>query len=1248
MPLTALLATISGFLPEAIAGYFFTKGMDKFLESGQSLQDELQDVIQETIIEFADADLQTYGRNLPFYHSVSIIEELLRFRVMAPEDYQPEQLIQVLSSESNVIPPSEKDLNDFFSLFMIKINQSDSLRKLEIKETFSQEIFNISRRINELLTRIDNLALQYTGDLELQWKDRVDSYVKTLQDFKPATALKLLQSLELSLQSSSKRPSANFMAFLEYQKGQCYGFLDRKEDAYRAKIKAWNMDVSNILHAQSAAISFFRMKDEIALIKIINDILKLDGYNPVAWALRTLTEVELDFELSIKNVPQFVRNDSTFQRVIYNEADAKFQTILRMQGLVPSCLSYQEKEVTIDGFNEAIFWINSAVTEIFQVFYLDYYSNSQEDRGKVAILNKMLTRFLDKVRGSELTDNFEKLEFLKTYTEFSLTGEQSFALALEAIYKRMLNKELILAIKTANVLQLSGLVEKAVALLEKETELNSEALLLLLFCYLKNDDIDGYCEASKKYVKSIHSFENRHLLMYLNLMVELRLLGLASRFKIEDFIDGKTYIIQEDRRLVESVAALIFDAKKEEVLSFLRKVAEESQDAKLVDILGSAFFAAEAYDLALNTLARNLDGKTAGRELYQYIQAHNKTGKDYTELLKLLENWRLNLPFNPQFCRLEAQLRQSLVDWETVVSICEHYLGHLADDSAMLAVYANALHLLNTPESIQKIDGVVDLAKTSDFNHPANLIAVCDILFLHGKRFEAFELLYPHALDPKAIQVRAAYTKLVFHKDENLSFFIEYEVAQAGHFVKYERDGVISYVELVKDALDHSVFKLFIGKAKDEEISVKRKLMNLTDIFVIKRIMNKFLALFDQILNQSETDPHAGLPFSMMKFDSDKPGSFFEMMQSMFGDRHKIAQQTKDADFDAYYNGSLSLSELVARQYDQKYTIGYYNLIIYHNGINTIQRNTFSNHSLSQASQLVIDLSSLLLFYQIWLTHQWDFEQKFILSKYIQERIRFELNNLQYGADRFDTSGIEFGRVATNESSFEFQKDRAVYLSGLLKWIDNNCNIELSDKTIELIKKTGINVGENQVIDASMSTLLLITDEENRVLITDDSFSLRMNLLPLDRIMSTEHYLKLKFMEDAVILDELVKNRYIRYSPTARQLGDEYIKMLSGQSSNYSLMLDNLSLINDRGNLETALEHLKEIALKPMLTRDQIILDMCTVFVSILRDCNFSFIDLFGRKVLIDFALLGTKQDDALLAFKSARKIIYESRRIPE
>lgn len=945
MPIEAILATIANFLPKALAGYFLSKGMDKFMDPGESFEDELQNVIQETITEYAAADTRNYGQKLPFYHSVSILEGLLRFRVMASSDYDPRLLLAAFETETEIVPPKAEELDGFLSLFMTKIGESERLRKLEIKETSSEEIFTISRKITDLSVQIEKLAQMYTGDLELQWKDRVDTYVTTLQDFKPATALKLLESLERSLQSSSKRPGQLFMAFLEFQKGQCFGFLGRKEELYRAKLKAWDMDPTNVLYGQSAAICLFRMKDAVQFAKVIKDVLALDAYNPAAWALKTLGGVEQNgLKTSLNNVPLLVRNDLTFQRVLYNEADPELQSIIDEEGLVPGCLSYQEKEVTIDGFNEAVFWINSAIREIFGVYHLDYYKNSQMHRLEITLLNKMLSRFLQKVLGSELTDNFERLEFLSAFTEFSLIGSPDKALEMEAIYQRMLEKKQLFAIQTANALQLTGQEARAIELLGNEPELNTEALLLLLHCYQKKNDINGYCEASKKLASSIELFENRHLLMYLNLMVELRLMGQISNFTIEHFIAGKTFVDETDEKLVNAVAALIFDEGNEEVSTYLSEVAVASEDAKLVDILGSAFFAAEAYEPALTILARHINGKSAGREMYHYIHAYNKTGKDYRELLKLLENWRLNLPFIPEFCRLEAQLRQALVDWKSVVTICEYYLNYLPDDSAMLALLANSLHLLNDEESRLKLATLAERAKVSDFHHPEHLIAVCDILFLHGSLEVAFELLYPKALDTANIEVRAAYAKLVFNSKENLSFFIEYEVVKPGDFVKYEREGRVYYVEVSDANLNHSVYRLFLGKAKGDVISARRKLTSQTDTYTITRIMNKYLALFDQILNQSEEDPHVGLPFLMMKFDKENPGNFLKTMQSMFGDRHQIAEETKEANFDAYYNGRLSLTELIAKEYDQKFINGYYNVILYQKGVSSIGRQVFANH----------------------------------------------------------------------------------------------------------------------------------------------------------------------------------------------------------------------------------------------------------------------------------------------------------------
>ncbi|RQO69774.1 hypothetical protein DBR43_17090 [Pedobacter sp. KBW06] len=1241
MLLTTIFAGLASFLPEALAGYFLGKGMDKFLNSDTYLKDELQDVIQETITEYAEADARNYGRKLPFYHSVGILEGLLKFRVMSPGDYDISLLLLAMENEPDIVLPTAVELDTFYSLFMNKIAQSESLRKLEIKEGYSQEVYNVSQMIRELTARIDNLAQLYTGDLEVQWKDRVDTYVKTLQDFKPATALKLLESLENSLQTSSKRPEPPFMAFLEFQKGQCLGFLGRTNDMHKAKLKAYGMQPSNILYAQSAAICLYRMKDTAELNKVIAEIFALEAYNPVGWAIKTLTVAAQDFNRSFEAVPIFVRNDITFRRVLYNEADQELEATLEDDNLLPSCLNYQEKELTIDGYNEAIFWINAALKEIFRVYFVNYYENNQVHRAEMTKLNVMLSRLLEKVSGSELAGNFERMEFLLIFTQFSLSGDQQKAEELEAFYQRMSDKQEIFAIQTANALQLSSLEERAINVLESKPELSPEALLLLLFTYQKKDDMSGYCGASKRFAKSIQVFENKYLILYLNLIVELSLHGQIGNFVKEDFLADKTFGNAEDEKMVNAVVALIFGDRDLKANTYLEHVALTSDDAVLVDLLGSVFFAAEVYESALNILARNLEGKSAGRTLYQYIHAHSKTGKDYKELLSLLENWRLNLPFSSQFCRLEAQLRQELVEWKTVAEIGRYYLENIPEDSAMLASYVHALHLLNNAESILEISRVPERAKLVEFRRPEELISVCQILFLHGMQQEAFELLYPQALYPNAIKVRGAYTNLVLQRNDVLPFFIEYDVVERGHFVKYVREGITHYTELDDQALSHPVYKLFLGKAKDEAITVPRKLVNIIDTFTIKRIMNKYLALFDEILNQSKEDPHAGLPFTTLDFNEFGPDGFIGMMQSMFGERNQITKQTSDAQFNAYYDGSLSLSELVSIQYDQNYVLGYYSLVRYHKGISTVKQHAFNQHTLSEDNRIVIDYSSLLMLYQISLFHQYDFKQKFILSRYIAERIKFELSTIQYKADRFGAAGPDLGRTAINDNSFDFLKDQETYLQGLIAWIDQHCEVELSDNTIEFIKKAGVTVGENEVLDAAMSTFLLVTDNDNRVLVTDDSFSIRMSLLPLNRLVSMEHYLKSMHTLKTTVLDELVRNRYIRYSPTAGQLDVEYVKKIAGQYSHYSLIIEGLSLVNSRINLDTAIKHMKDIALKPVLTNEQVVAALSVVFVNILKECTSTVVELVGQKTYLDFALLGGRQDDVALAFEDARQIIF-------
>jgi len=60
-----------------------------------------------------------------------------------------------------------------------------------------------------------NCTFNY-NDIEPQWKDRLDTYTTTLQQFKPQTALSLLDALEKSFTTSKQKPSNELYSLISY------------------------------------------------------------------------------------------------------------------------------------------------------------------------------------------------------------------------------------------------------------------------------------------------------------------------------------------------------------------------------------------------------------------------------------------------------------------------------------------------------------------------------------------------------------------------------------------------------------------------------------------------------------------------------------------------------------------------------------------------------------------------------------------------------------------------------------------------------------------------------------------------------------------------------------------------------------------------------------------------------------------------------------------------------------------------
>lgn len=1243
MEILTLLAPFFASVPGFLAGYFGEKLMDKYMLDQRSFIDTLQDTVQQTVLEYSDADNRNYGRLTAFYHSPKILEELLKYRMMASTDYDPAKLLEALEAETDLYMPTSQELSRFLELFMSKVQDDDELKKLEIRENFQAEVFHISRAVAELSAKIDTMSQIYNGELEIQWKDRIDTYVKTIGNFKPATALGLIEALENSISIGSRSPGERFLAGLEFQKGQCYGFLGKGEESYRSKIKAYRMLPTNVVFAKNAAICYYRMKDYQTSRSIAFELLQKDPFCPVGWAYKLLTSDE-PFDTAISEIPHLVRIDPGFLRHVNLEIKEELKPKLREYDLVPDPITYIEKPVTTENYADVVFWMNLATTAALHNYYVDFFSMRTDDRPIINKLGRMLESFLSKLDGSEVPQDYPKLKFLYAFTNFSQNPDAENALAMENALGQLKKMEWLFVVQAANGLQLTGHADRAALILEKQPDLATEGLLLLVYCYAKVKDDAAYIATVKRFAASISDFPEQLALMYINLVLELKLNRLIDGFTKEDFLKNKVFLSLQTEEIVNRFVTMIFEGVNESTTQYFHQLVETNIDEMLIGVIGSGFFAVDAYEEALPILARSIDPNNDSRELYQYIIAQQKTGKNLNELLRLLKNWRENFPFVGEFLRAEAYLRRDLVDWEEVCTICEMYLNKITEDSGMLAIYLNALHHLNTAESVKKIITIADNLANYSISVAQNASIICDLLIIHGHYEKAFDLIYPFASDPKQIQVRGNYNNFVLRLPQDISGtpLKEYSIIEEGHFVKYEHNGIVGYVEINSETIIHPVYGQFIGKKIGDEIRTKRKMVNVEDVFVIKRVMNKYLSVYDEILNQSEVDPYAGLPFQSMKFDPNHPGGILKAFEELLGGGKKIRLEDRDADFKAYYANELSMTELVFREYKDDFIECYYNLIQFHKGINAAPRVYFERRELDLGENLVIDMSSLLLLHQMSKFHQYSFSGKFIISRYIVDQLKSRLTALELRIDPFDTPVHEWGRTAIDDDSLEFRNDRKSLLNGLLEWIEANCIISLSERTIEMIRGANINVGENGVIDAAVSTALLVQDVQGRVLITEDLFYIKTNILNGIEITSTEDFIK-RLDNHESLLNEFVRNRIINFAPSVVQLVQEFAKTLSGQYSRYDLLLENASLVLCVDNLRTVLDFVKELLLNPVLTNDQLTKHITHVFSVVMKSTPGKLFFGIRQSLLLETYLLGNRRDLALSAFDDARGIIEQS-----
>ena len=117
-------------------------------------------IIYDTVDEYAKSNqVEDKNEQFAFYKSQVVVEELLQYSFFKESDTK--EIVKAFESNPNIIKPTEKELSSFYKIFQNKTSNHPELKKLEMHEHFSTEVFNISAKVNilekEITSKLDRL-----------------------------------------------------------------------------------------------------------------------------------------------------------------------------------------------------------------------------------------------------------------------------------------------------------------------------------------------------------------------------------------------------------------------------------------------------------------------------------------------------------------------------------------------------------------------------------------------------------------------------------------------------------------------------------------------------------------------------------------------------------------------------------------------------------------------------------------------------------------------------------------------------------------------------------------------------------------------------------------------------------------------------------------------------------------------------------------------------------------------------------
>ena len=165
-PVSSAMSIAHGILSQEIAqkGYGLLR---RSFFPHRKYGDRLCQLIEETALEF-EAEYPKSSDKVPFFQSQPLFDALNKY-VLFTSLPDKSELVETFKEYPNVLPPTQQQLERFYAILTLKINNCEKLKKLHFEETYKEKIFDISDEILQFKLILQSLDEKLTFHLSNDW-----------------------------------------------------------------------------------------------------------------------------------------------------------------------------------------------------------------------------------------------------------------------------------------------------------------------------------------------------------------------------------------------------------------------------------------------------------------------------------------------------------------------------------------------------------------------------------------------------------------------------------------------------------------------------------------------------------------------------------------------------------------------------------------------------------------------------------------------------------------------------------------------------------------------------------------------------------------------------------------------------------------------------------------------------------------------------------------------------------------------